>query len=39
MAQNKTLELSIKIADGVLDRFVADAPAMIAVAPVPDARR
>lgn len=29
----------IKIADGVLDRFVADAPAMIAVAPVPDARR
>jgi hyaluronoglucosaminidase len=29
----------IKIADGVLDRFVADAPTMIAVAPVPDARR
>ncbi|MGW8281358.1 beta-N-acetylhexosaminidase family protein [Sphingomonas aurantiaca] len=29
----------IKIADGVLDRFVADAPAMIAVAAVPDARR
>ncbi len=29
----------IKIADGVLDRFVADAPTMIAVAPAPDGRR
>ena len=30
---------AIRVADGVLDRFVADAPTMIAVAPVPDARR